>query len=222
MPAEGDETSRSHFNLQLALQLLVLQCMSLTIDEIVEYQDRLRREIVERECLLAAFNVLHGYVANDRAPKSLELGRLVSALVSSSSGVSLAEPATELSVAPAAAALPPQPPVPPYIHPELKAIANGYGSNGKIVSWAIQQMTDDYSLRDIAALLEREGSPMRSADISVVLTRLKSRGEIEEVERARGPIGSVFRKPESATSPDTEPADQTDSAARPVESNSAA
>ena len=216
--------------------------MSLTIDEIVEYQDRLRREIVERECLLAAFNVLHGYVASDRAPKSLELGSLVSAFASASpahtpggssapsldaksytlQGSSFPEPATELPPAPAAAVLPPQPYVPPYVHPELKALASGHGSNGRIVSWAIKQMKDDYSLRDISALLKREGRPMRSADISVVLTRMKSRGEIEEIEPGNGPIPAVYRKPENATSPEAESPGQTDGVAPPVESSIAA
>ena len=193
--------------------------MSLTIDEIVEYQDRLRREIVERECLLAAFNVLHGYVANDRAPKSLELGSLVSALTRSAPGVSFPEPAVELPPAPA---LPPEPHVPPYIHPELQELGNGHGSYGKIVAWAIKQMKDNYSLRDIAALLEREGYPMRPAHISVVLTRLKSRGEIEEIQRGSGPIPAVYRKPESATCPETESPGPTDGAAVPVESSIAA
>lgn len=194
--------------------------MSLTIDEIVEYQDRLRREIVERECLLAAFNVLHGYVASDRAPKSLELGSLVSALARSSPGVSFPELATELPTAPA---LPPEPPVQRYMHPELKGLdTHLHGSYGRIVAWAIKQMKDNYSMRDIAALLEREGCPMGPANISVVLTRLKSRGEIEEIERGSGPIPAVYRKPTSATCPETESSGQTDGEAMPVESSIAA
>src|SRR5437868_5550216 len=82
--------------LQLALQLLLLQCMTLTIDEILEHEERLRREIVERECLLAAFKVLHGYFANGQGPKSLELGPLVSVLALSPPAVALPERTAEL------------------------------------------------------------------------------------------------------------------------------
>ena len=44
----------------------------------MQHEERLRREIVERECLLAAFKVLHGYATNGQAPKSMELGSAVS------------------------------------------------------------------------------------------------------------------------------------------------
>jgi hypothetical protein len=47
-------------------------------------------------------------------------------------------------------------------------------------------MTDDYTVGDIAALLKREGYRMPSAHVSVVLTRLKRRGEIEEISAGRG------------------------------------
>jgi hypothetical protein len=182
--------------------------MPLTLDEIVDHEERLRREIVERECLLAAFKVLHGYAANGQGPKLLELGSLVSALAPSTPQNPLEE--RTASLPPAPAALPAVAPVPPYMHPELHAIGNRFGSNSKIVWWAIQRMTEDYSLHDIAALLEGEGRPMRSSEISVVLTRLKSRGEIEEVKRSSGPIPAVYRKPESVTPPETNSTEQTD------------
>jgi hypothetical protein len=172
--------------------------MPLTLDEIVEHEERLRREIVERECLLAAFKVRHGHVANGHGPKSLELASLVSALTPS-------QPAVDLPELPAATpALSPPPPPQEYIHPELKAIGSRFGNGTKIVGWAIQRMTDDFSLRDIAALLKREGCPMRSAKVSVVLTRLKSRGQIEEIQRSSGPIPAIFRKPENVITPPTE------------------
>ena len=175
--------------------------MPLTLDEIIAHEDRLQREIVERECLLAAFKILHGYAANGQGPKSMELGSLVSALVSSTSDVS------SKGLAAAPAELPAQAPVTRYVHPELRAIRYGFGNNGKIVSWAIQRMTGDYSLRDIAALLEREGSEIKSSEISVVLTRLKRRGKIKEIESGRGPIPAVYLKPESTTPPETETTD---------------
>lgn len=173
--------------------------MSLTLDEIVEHEERLRREIVERECLLAAFKILRGYAANGQGPKSMELGSLVSALLPSTSDVS----SKGLGAPPP----PPPAPVTRYMHPELRAIGTGYGNNGPIVWWAIQRMTHDYSLRDIAALLEREGSWIKSSEISVVLTRFKRRGKIKEIERGHGPIPAVYRKPESTTVPATETAD---------------
>jgi hypothetical protein len=194
--------------------------MPLTLDEIVEHEERLRQEIVERECLLAAFKVLHGYAANGQSPKSMELGSLVSALAPAAPAIPLQEPAGTPVLDPMNP--PASAPVTRYIHPDLAVFGSQSGSNGKIVSWAIQRMTEDYSLRDIAALLEREGRPMRSSEISVVLTRLKSRGGIEEVKPGSGPIPAVYRKPENATSPETETADQTDGAAPPVESSIAA
>jgi len=179
--------------------------MPLTLDEIMQHEERLRREIVERECLLAAFKVLHGYAANGQGPKSMELGSLVSALAPSTPDVALQGLAASLPGA--TAVLPAQAPVPRYMHPELRAMKNRFGNNGEIVSWAIQRMTHDYSLRDIAALLEREGSEIKSSEISVVLTRLKSRGAIEQIKRGSGPIPAVYRKPESTTPPETETTD---------------
>ena len=167
-----------------------------TLNEILEHEERLQREIIERECLLAAFKVLHGYVANGHGPKSLELGSFFLALGPTTPPVALQERTAELPPAPA--------PVPRYIHPELEGLGHRLGNKGRIVAWAIKRMTTDYSVRDIAALLKREGYPLKSDKISVVVTRLKSRGEIEEIKRGRGPIPAVFRKPESATPPATE------------------
>lgn len=179
-----------------ALHLLVLPCMSVTLDEIKVYEERLRREIVERECLLAAFKVLHGYMDNGHGQRSIELGFLASALASAPPAALLPKCATEVSPAPPA--LPAPPPVPRYVHPELAAIKYRHGANTTVVAWAIQRMTDDYSLLDIRALLEREGYPLQSSEISVVLTRLKRRGKIEEVQCGSGPHLSIFRKPENA------------------------
>ena len=68
---------------------------------------------------------------------------------------------------------------------------------------------EDYTLTDIAALLRREGYPMGSAEISVVLTRLKGRGEIEEIRRGGGRTPAVFRKPESPAPQESEMTDAT-------------
>ena len=87
-------------------------------------------------------------------------------------------------------------PVPRYVHPELVAFQSGcHGQDTELVRWAIRHITDDYSLHDISALLKQEGSPLASPKISVVLTRLRSRGEIEEIKRSAGPKPAIFRKP---------------------------
>src|SRR5665213_67208 len=141
---------------QLASHLLALQCMNFTLDEITQQQDRLRQEIMERQCLLAAFDVMHGYMSKDHSPGRLELGSLVSAL---SPALPVAALPGESAVAPAVL---PMPVIePPYVHPELKAIGDRFGSNVQIVRWAIARMTEDYSLMDIRALLRREGRPLR-------------------------------------------------------------
>jgi len=187
-----------HFPSPLALQLLALQCMTITLEEIITQQDRLRREIVERECLLAAFDVMQRYMAQRGGPMSMELGSLFS-------GLGLTRPPTAtkdpIALPPAApTALPAPPPVERYLHPELKAMRHMHGINGKNVSWAIRQITCDYTLRDIAALLEREGLIMAPAEISVVLTRLKQRGEIEEIRAGGGRTPALFRKVTNAAS----------------------
>ena len=114
----------------------------------------------------------------DSAPANLELGSLVSALGSSAPTVTLQD--TAGPVAPPS--MPAKPKMEPrYIHPELAEIGHRYGNYGTLVKWAISRMTDDYDLRDIQELLKREGSPLKSAQISVVLTRMKGRGEIIEI-----------------------------------------
>ena len=71
-------------------------------------------------------------------------------------------------------------------------------------------MTADYSVRDIHELLEREGCGMPASKISVVLTRFKNRGKIEEIKRGSGPHGALFRVPQRATSQEPEPVTSTE------------
>lgn len=148
---------------------------------------------MERECILAALKVVRTYAVNGHAPQSLELLPLAALLL---------DPAQEVQSPPAA--LPPPPstqnpaPIPQRkINPELEKLGFGYGCYTDVVKWAIQRMTTDYSLLDIAALLEREGRTLHGARISVALTRLKRRGEIQEIKRGAGPKPAVFRKPEN-------------------------
>ena len=171
--------------------------MSITLDEIIHHEERLRREIAERECLLAALNVMHAYAASSNGPKTLELGALGLALAPSTAS----QKETPATLPTARAALPAPQPKPPYVHPELQPIISSPFSDTRLVAWAIQRMTSDFTLRDIAALLEREGARMRHEKISVILTRMKNRGQIHEVERGRGRKAGVFRGPASATPP---------------------
>ena len=198
------------FPSRLALHLLVLQCMTTTLDEIATHRARLREEIMERECLLAALGVFEKYAASGHTPRSMEFGSLVSALLPPMSTASAPERAA--LPAPAPPALPPPPPAAPvkhYVHPELHALLNRHGVNGLAVRWAIQRMTDDYTPRDLGALLQREGWIMSSAEISVVMTRLKRRGAVEEIRSGQGRTPAVFRKPTTACAGESDPAQQT-------------
>jgi hypothetical protein len=76
-------------------------------------------------------------------------------------------------------------------------------------------------LRDIAALLEREGSEIKSSEISVVLTRMKRRGKIKEIKSGHGPIPAVYLKPEGTTPPETETTDPIPAAESTTESAAA-
>jgi hypothetical protein len=126
-----------------------------------------------------------------------DLGGLLSTLVPDGPSIELKEVAAA-PIPPAPVALPAPPPVERYVHPDLKPLTHySHGYNGRVVWWAIERMTEDYSLHDIAALLEREGAPLANPHISVVLTRLKGRGEIEEVKQSAGPHPALFRKPEN-------------------------
>ena len=163
--------------------------MPLTLAEITEREEGLRSEIAERERLLAAYQVLREDVGNtSRSAPSLQ-----------------PQQDTVTSQAPPQ---PPETPAPVPVHsarkmnPELKAMPSGWGNAGKVVEWAIRQMTEDYTVGDLRALLKREGWNMPSAAISVVLTRLKGRGLIEEIRRGYGRTPALFRKPASAISPE--------------------
>ena len=180
--------------------------MTLTPEKLTEYEDRLRTEIVERECVLAAIKVLRSYNGNGQWRQSVQLGPLAMRLIGPVAEMpnitaALPEPAPQ-PVAP----LPYVPP-PRKINPELEKLGPYHGRDTRLVKWAIARMTEDFSLTHIAALLEREGSSLKSAAISVVLTRLKGRGEIEEIRRGSGPVPALFRKPENPTQLVREPAD---------------
>ena len=162
--------------------------MTITLEQITSHKERLQREVVERECVIAGLNVLQTFVQNQPGKKPIELGSFVSALATP-----IEHSLKELTDATLAAGHP-EPAEPPYMHPELRAIGRErHGSTSEAVRWTIQRMTEDFSLHDIAALLKREGFPIRTSEISVVLTRLRIRGEIAELQRGRGPKPAIFR-----------------------------
>jgi hypothetical protein len=167
--------------------------MTLTITEIEENKERLRQEIMERECLLAALEVLHKHATARRGAKSIDLGGIFPTLLP---GMATTLPAGQVALLESApAALPPPPPPKSYIHPDLEKFGvNRHGSNTVAVQWAIERLTGDYTLQGIQALLAREGRRLRSAEISVVLSRLKKRGKITEIQCGYGRKPSIFRK----------------------------
>jgi hypothetical protein len=173
--------------------------MKITLDEIVEHQQRFRQEIADRECVVAALEVLRTHLANGRTSRSLDLGALASALLPTLLPEALPERAAlRVPTLPALPAPPPPPPVKRYVHPELEKLGNRHGAHSNAVRWAIQRMTSDYTLRDLGGLLEREGYFMLPAEISVVMTRLKARGAVEEIKPGQGRTPAVFRKPLNA------------------------
>lgn len=180
----------------LALLLLVLHRMTLTSDEIQSRKDQLRQEILERECLLAALEVLHKHATGARGSRTIDVGALLPALLGHAAEPA---PAREITlVETPAPTLPPPPPPKPYVHPELEALRNSHGQNTRFVQWAIDRLTGDYTLADIQALLKKEGRPITGAEISVVLSRLKKRREIIEIHCGIGRKPSIFRKPPPA------------------------
>ena len=167
--------------------------MPLTLEEILEHEKRARREIAERECLLAALKVLRGYAGQGDSSAHTGTDLLLAGLIPSIPQIEW----KELSVpSPAAPPAPPAPVPPPrYIHPELAAFENIYGSSATVVKWAINRMTDDYTVRDLAAHLQREGRGMETAHISLILANLKNRGEIEQLKPSSGATPALYRKP---------------------------
>ena len=182
--------------------------MNLTQNEIAAVRDRLREEIMDRECLLAALDVYDKYAANGNPPVSMQLSNLVAGLLPSRPAVEFKElPASPAPPAPGA--LPSTPPVERYVHPELThSQFSGHGSTAALVGWAVERMASDFSLNDVDTMLKREGKPISRPAISVVLTRLKRRGEIEEIQSAAGPYPAVYRNPNLADEAQAELTDQ--------------
>ena len=176
--------------------------MTLTRDEIEERKEQLRQEILERECVLAALDVLHKHACGDRATRSIDIGAFLPAFLASPAAMPHARQVPLLESAPVAVPLP----APPerYIHAELKKFGDRHGKATAMVQWAIGRLSGDYTLKDIHALLAREGSPLQKAEISVILTRLKKRREIAEIQRGNGRKPAIFRKRQAPSDQQTE------------------
>jgi hypothetical protein len=169
--------------------------MPLTLEQILAHEQRLKQEIDEKQslvevCQLARSKLTEGAEPPAARPEEIAL-----------------DPSKISNASISAAATPPPPPA-FYVHPELAAIYERRGNYGDVVEWAIKQMTDDYSVADIAARLQREGANLSGAQISVVLGRLKRNGAIEEIRQGRGRGGSIFRKPSDAVPPEETSTDQ--------------
>jgi hypothetical protein len=145
---------------------------------------------------LAALKLLRSYNANGEWPQSLDLAPVAMRLLCPMQEMPGTQAALPQLTAQADA--PPRwTPPPPKINPELEKLRHGHGGDSRVVKWAIARMTDDFSLTDIAALLKRENYSRKGSKISVVLTRLKGRGEIQEIKCGSGANPAVFRKPEN-------------------------
>jgi hypothetical protein len=173
----------SHHKTSLAcsgIAIASLHCMPLTLQEISGLEQNLRQEIAAKQRLLGAYETFR-----------IEMG----------SGGTF-PPATLATSAPPPVGEPGQPITPPvaqpprYINPELEEWKRHHLGNGGLVRWAIQRMTRDYCGRDLAELLREEGEYLTPAEVSVVLTRLKKRGEIQEIRPGTGRTGAIFRRPD--------------------------
>jgi hypothetical protein len=54
--------------------------MTIALEEIQERKEQLRQEILERECLLAALEVLHKHATASRGSKTIDTGTVFRAL----------------------------------------------------------------------------------------------------------------------------------------------
>lgn len=149
----------------------------MTLEDIAAREEQLRREIAEREQLLAAYQLIRA----DWEDSAAGAGDVV------------------------ACDEPPSPPLlpaaPVHVLPEvnLEALSRGYGGGIRVVTWAIRQMTGDFTVRHIAAVLRQAGCPLRVTKLSVVLNRMKDERKIEEVTKGRGRTPSLFRATPLAT-----------------------
>ena len=151
----------------------------MTLEEITAHEDQLLHQIAERQHLLAAYQRLRADFQQD----------LSGARHTAPGGEP--EPQAHLQSEPPPAPPPVAAPVVPA--PNLAELRQGYGGTIRLVTWAIRQVTGDFTVREIAAVTERAGFPLRVAKVSVVLNRMKDEHKIEELKKGRGRTPSLFR-----------------------------
>jgi len=160
----------------------------MTLEEITVREAELREQIAERQQLLAAYQLI-------RADRDKSVAR-------HAGGVGRDESERPTNAQAAAPSVEATPPVPVTPEVNLQALSKGYGGGIRAVTWAIRQMTTDFTVRDIAAVLRQAECPMGVEKVSVVLNRMKRDGKIIEVTKGRGRAPSLFRAtPLVTTSP---------------------
>ena len=153
--------------------------MPMTPEEITACENQLLDTIAESKRLLAAYRVIRA-----DGKKSLPVSRDPAARV-----------AREIDFQPETAAptvqLPVAVPVP--LEANLAVLSKGYGGGIRVVTWAIRQLPGDFGVREIAAVLQQAGYPLRGPQLSVILNRMKDARKIIEVWKGRGRRPSLFR-----------------------------
>ena len=157
----------------------------MTFEEITAREADLRHEIAERKQLLGAYQLIRA----DR-------GKTATAPCDAVAGH---EAKPEALPGPAAPPLASVPPVPVLSETNLAALGKGYGGGIRVATWAIRQMTGDFTVRDLAAALRQAGAPMGVSKLSVIVNRMKDEGKIAEVATGRGRTPSVFHATEHTT-----------------------
>ncbi|HEY3663146.1 MAG TPA: hypothetical protein VGL24_08340 [Chthoniobacterales bacterium] len=151
----------------------------MTLEEIIAREDQLLDQIAESKRLLATYQLLRAERETLPFPDR--------PAVAATGGVIESHPETA----------PPSVPPPAAVHvlpaPNLAELSKGYGGRIRLVTWAIRQMTGDFTVRDIASVTQQAGFRMRVAKVSVVLNRMKDERKVEELKKGRGRTPSLFR-----------------------------
>ena len=156
--------------------------MPLSLKEIIGREEALRQEIGERQHLLVAYQLM-------RAEREQSLGITTPVLPTAGPLPAPAQPSDAPTPEPASS--PSVPPGDAY----LQMLSRGHGGTGRAVRRILPQMTEDFTVHDLATTLRLEGCPIALEKLSVVLNRMKMDGEITEIRRGRGRRPSVFRGP---------------------------
>ncbi len=139
--------------------------MQMTLEEITAREGQLEDTIAECKRLLAGYQLIRA-----------EEGKT-----------------PPVSREPAASAVLPPTPVPVLPGGNLEMLSKGYGGGIRLVTWAIRQLPGDFGVREIAAVLQQAGYPLRVRRLSVILNRMKGERKITEVWKGRGRTPSLFR-----------------------------